>query len=87
MEVAQLSHSECGLLDVLGPKILQDMGDDGPLDEEKRRELMAELGNATFLQTKSKKVALTRWGTWHDHVEELLGEYHMKLLLLLSLAC
>eukprot|EP00971_Amphidinium_carterae_P344005 6484095-Amphidinium_carterae.2 len=85
MDVSQLVGCECGLVDLLGPKILQDTGDMGGFDEDRKRELMSELQQADFLNTKSKKVALTRWGTWHDHVDELLGHYHTKLMLLLFL--
>eukprot|EP00971_Amphidinium_carterae_P015666 309212-Amphidinium_carterae.2 len=39
MDVSQLVGCECGLVDLLGPKILQDTGDMGAFDEDKKREL------------------------------------------------
>ena len=74
-----------GLVQWLGPKILADQGATALLTDEVAQSLLDSLPLSNFLANKSKKVATTRWGTWHDHVDQLLGEYHAKLFLLLCL--
>ena len=65
--------------------MLADQGSSEPLTPEVGQRLLDDLPVANFLVNKSKKVATTRWGTWHDDVEELLREYRSKLFVLLCL--
>ena len=46
--------------------------------------VIESIKNRRWLETKPKRVATTRWGSWHDAMEKLLGFYHEKALVVCS---
>ena len=68
------------------PRILRDRGEDpSSASSAKAQEVVESLANAPWLQKKPIRVATTRWGSWHDAIEQnLLPYFHEKLLVILA---
>ena len=68
------------------PRILRDRGEDpSSASSARAQEVVESLATAPWLQKKPIRVATTRWGSWHDAIEQnLLPYFHEKLLVLLA---
>lgn len=78
--------ANCKLLRMLAKKMLREQGrDESTIEQDAVAEdLFMQLGSAPWTHQKGPKVATTRRGTWHTHVDWLLPQLHKKLMGMLA---